>query len=139
MANHSATLLSLNDSELTTQDPTEDIRDRDVLDAAGEKIGHVKDLLIDEDGGKVRFFEVAHGGFLGIGEQRIIVPVDIITSIEEDGVHIDRDRDVIARAPAYDPELAREEDYYHTLYGHYGVLPYWAAGYRYPAYPFMPY
>lgn len=133
------TLVSLDDSKLTTLKPEEDIRGRDVFDTAGEKIGHVKDLLIDEDGARVRFFEIAHGGFLGLGEERIIAPVDIITGIGKDGVHIDRQRDVIARSPVYDPELAREREYYGSVYGHYGVDPYWSEGYRNPAYPMMPY
>jgi sporulation protein YlmC with PRC-barrel domain len=139
MATEFKTLISLNDTDLTTASPEEDIRDRDVLDSRGDKIGHVRDLLVDEDDQKVRFFEVAHGGFLGLGEERILVPVDSITEIDDEGVHIDRDRDVVARSPAYDPEIAREIDYYDTLYGHYGVMPYWNAGYRYPAYPYLGY
>jgi sporulation protein YlmC with PRC-barrel domain len=130
------TLISLNDTDLTTSSPEEDIRDRDVLDSRGEKIGHVKDLFVDEEEQKVRFFEVAHGGFLGLGEERILVPVDSITEIDDDGVHIDRDRDVVAGSPVYDPDIARAADYYDSLYGHYGVMPYWSAGYSYPAYPY---
>ena len=133
----SPTLISLNDSELTTHRPEEDIRDRDVFDTTGEKIGHVSDILVDEEETKVRFFEVAHGGFLGLGEERIIVPVDNISSIGIDGVHIDRDRKVVASAPVYDPEIAKEADYYNRLYGHYGVQPHWSAGYQYPGYPFV--
>ena len=130
------TLISLNDAQLTPQRPEEDIRDRDVLDAEGEKIGHVRDLLIDDEEKKVRFFEVAHGGFLGLGEERLIVPVDNITRVAEDGVHIDRDRQIVAGSPVYDPKLARAADYYDTVYGHYGVMPYWSAGYAYPPYPY---
>ena len=139
MNNDARTLISLNDSSLTTQRREEDIRGRDVFDAAGDKIGHVKDLLIDENGDRVRFFEIAHGGFLGIGEERIIAPVDIITAVGEDGIHIDRSRDVIAGSPIYDPELAHESDFYGSVYGHYGLMPYWNAGYRNPAYPILPY
>lgn len=139
MGTRSRALVSLNDSSLTTQRREEDIRGRDVFDAAGDKIGHVKDLLIDENGERVRFFEIAHGGFLGIGEDRIVAPVDIITAVEEDGVHIDRGREVVAGTPVYNPELAHEADFYDSVYTHYGVQPYWNAGYRNPAYPFLPY
>lgn len=131
-------LVSLNDTDLTTQSPNEDIRGRDVFDADGEKIGHVNDLLLDQEEQRVRFFEVGHGGFLGLGEKRIIIPVDTITGIAEDGVHIDRSREVVAQSPTYDPELAREPDYYSPFYGHYGVAPYWVAGYSAPAYPILP-
>jgi sporulation protein YlmC with PRC-barrel domain len=131
-------LLSLNDTDLTTLNPEEDIRSRDVFDADGEKIGHVNDLLLDQDEQRVRFFEVGHGGFLGIGEKRIIIPVDTITGVDEEGVHIDRNREVVSQSPAYDPELAREPDYYDPFYGHYGITPYWTAGYSAPAYPILP-
>lgn len=134
-----SSLVSLNDTELTTLNPEDDIRSRDVLDADGDKVGHVKDLLLDEDEQRIRFFEVAHGGFLGIGEKRIIIPVDTITGIDDDGVHIDRSRQVIEQSPEYDPELAREADYYDPFYGYYGIAPYWAPGYVAPAYPYMRY
>jgi sporulation protein YlmC with PRC-barrel domain len=132
-----ATLLSLNDAGLTTQSPDEDIRHREVRAVHGGKIGQVTDLLVDEEKHKVRLLEVRHGGILGIGESKVLVPVDAISSIEDDVVYVDRRREQIAGAPKYDPALVPEADYYDQLYGYYGVAPYWAAGYRYPAYPYF--
>lgn len=129
-------LLSLEDAGLTTESPAEDIRGRDVHDAAGEKIGHVKDLLIDGSERKVRLMEIAHGGILGIGESKVFVPVDAISRIDKNVIHIDRTREHINGAPRYDPEIVEERDYYESLYGYYGVGPYWGAGYAYPVYPF---
>lgn len=129
-------LLSLKDAGLTTENSAEDIRGRDVMDAAGEKIGHVNDLLIDENERKVRLMEIGHGGILGIGESKVLVPIDAISRIDEDVVHIGQTREHVAGAPRYDPEIVEEWDYYDSLYGYYGVGPYWAGGYAYPAYPF---
>ena len=129
-------LLSVQDAGLTIENPAEDIRGRDVVDAAGEKIGHVNDLLIDDSEHKVRLMEIGHGGILGIGESKVLVPIDAIDRIDEEVVHVNQTRERIAGAPRYDPELVEERDYYGSLYGYYGVGPYWGSGYAYPAYPF---
>jgi sporulation protein YlmC with PRC-barrel domain len=129
-------LLSLKDAGLTTESPAEDIRGRDVVDAAGEKIGHVNDLLIDDRERKVRLMEIGHGGILGIGESKVLVPIDAISRVEDDVVHISQTREHVAGAPRYDPEIVEETDYYGSLYGYYGVGPYWGAGYAYPAFPY---
>lgn len=129
-------LLSVQDAGLTIENPAEDIRGRDVVDAAGEKIGHVKDLLIDDSEHKVRLMEIGHGGILGIGESKVLVTIDSIDRIDEEVVHVNQTRERIAGAPRYDPELVEERDYYGSLYGYYGVGPYWGSGYAYPAYPF---
>ena len=54
---------------------------------------------------RVRFLDVASGGFLGIGQDMTLIPVDAITAITEDEVRIGQTRENVADAPAYDPEL----------------------------------
>jgi sporulation protein YlmC with PRC-barrel domain len=41
---------------LTVTDPAEDVRGRQVLDIAGEHIGHVYDLLVEHGKHIVRFY-----------------------------------------------------------------------------------
>jgi sporulation protein YlmC with PRC-barrel domain len=130
-------LISLNDGALTTRRPEDDIRHCDVYDSGGEKLGHVSDLLVDKSEHHVRLMEVGHGGLLGIGESKVLVPIDAIVRIDGDSVHINRARSHVSEAPRYDPEVVDEDDYYNELYGHYGVAPYWGAGYIYPGYPFL--
>ncbi len=129
------TIVSLRDANLTVADPSEDVRGFEVIDRHGEKIGDVDDLLLDLDEKRVRFLRVAHGGFLGIGEEHFLVPVDAVTQIRADRVHIDRERGGIGDAPGYSPELAEQPDYYGDVYGYWGYGPYWASGYAYPRYP----
>jgi len=134
-------LLRLGDMNLTVANPSEDIRGRKVIDQAGEELGSVDDLFVDDREKKVRFLQVASGGFLGLGATTFLIPVDAITRIEEvaEGtVHIDRTREHVAGAPRYDPELAQPPDYYSDLYGYYGLPPYWGAGYLYPRFPYYP-
>lgn len=131
-----AKLVKLADTDLTVRDKEEDIRGRDVVDASGQDIGKVDALLIDETESKVRFLQVASGGFLGIGTETSLIPIEAITKIDSDHVHISQSREHVAGAPAYDPTLAVDDTYYEGLYGYYGYTPFWGTGYAYPAYPY---
>lgn len=139
MTEERATLLKLSDTNLTVGDPAEDVRGRKVLDRHGDEIGEVEDLMIDNQESKIRFLQIGTGGFLGIGEKKFLLPVDVVTRIDEDHVHIDKTRDHVAGGPEYDPNLVADYGYYDSLYGYYGYSPYWAPGYMYPAYPYYPY
>jgi len=68
-----ATLEKLSDSNLTVQDPNADIRGRKVLDKNGDEVGKVDDLMIDDREHKVRLLEVESGGFLGLGETKVLI------------------------------------------------------------------
>lgn len=133
--NTQVTLVRLSDSELTLAGEADDARGRTVVDRNGDEVGEVDDLLIDPDERRVRFLQVASGGFLGLGENKRLVPVDAVTAMD-DTIQIDKDRSHVAEAPVYDPELVEERGYYESLYGYYGYSPYWAAGYMYPGYPY---
>ena len=128
-------IVKLSDTDLMLADPAEDIVGRNVVAASGEDIGKVDDLMIDDVENKVRFVRVASGGILGLGQTKFLIPVDAITRVTGDNVFVDRDRDQVAAAPAYDPDLV-DEEYFEHLYGHYGYQPYWSAGYVYPAFPY---
>lgn len=128
----------LSQSDLTLRDTAEDIRDRTVFDRNGDELGTVRDLIIDRDEAKVRFMELGAGGFMGIGEDTFMVPVDAITRIGDDGVHIDQTREHVAGGPKYQPDLALDTEHWSDVYGHYGYAPFWGSGYAYPAYPYYP-
>ena len=129
-------LLKLSDTDMTLATTAEDIRGRKVVDTKGEDVGDVDDLMIDDTEKKVRFLRVASGGFLGMGAQKFLIPVDAIKLIRDDTVVVNHDREKISSSPAYDPDVV-DEGYYNTLYGHYGYLPFWGAGYMYPGYPYL--
>jgi sporulation protein YlmC with PRC-barrel domain len=132
-----AALVKLSDTNLTLASRAEDIRGRDVLDTAGDEIGKVDDLLIDEQEQKVRFLQVSSGGFLGLGATKFLIPVDAIMRMTEDAVYISHARERLAGAPRYDPSLV-DERYLGDVYGYYGYSPYWGPDYRYPGYPYYP-
>jgi sporulation protein YlmC with PRC-barrel domain len=109
--NDIATLSLLGDSDLTVADADEDIRGRTVRAKDGTEIGKVDDLLIDEDVQKVLFMRVESGGFLGVGETKVFIPIDAITMITDVDVRIDQSHEHVAREPRYDPHLVTEQKY----------------------------
>ncbi len=85
---------------------TRDFIGRDILDAGGNKIGAVKDLLLDRLTGEVRFLEVN----LGMFKKQIIVPVGHVDWGEEAFVLRGWSGDQIGRLPAYDAEAPLTSD-----------------------------
>lgn len=130
-------LVRLKDTDLVVAGDEADVRGRTAVDRNGDEIGQIDGLLVDADEQQVRFLQVASGGFLGIGEKKQLIPVDAVTRVEDDKVTIDHDREHVAGAPMYDPELEQAPDpvYYEGLYGYYGYPAFWTPGYLYPRYP----
>src|SRR3954470_3161792 len=139
MATTSPTLVRLSDTQLTVADPAQDVRGRKVLDKAGQQIGHVEDLFIDDAEKHVRFLLIGSGGFLGFGEKKFLMPIDAVMRVNNDSVQIDRTRAHVAGGPTYDPAITEDhtpEDHYAAVYGYYGFMPFWGIGYTYPSFPF---
>jgi|SRR5579859_1617604 len=131
-----ASLREIGAEGLTVSDPAEDVRGRKVLDTADEHIGDVDDLLVEHGKHIVRFLRVATGGFLGLGETKFLIPVDAITSIDDEAVHVNQTREHVASGPRYDPDLINKPHHLANVYEHYGSVPFWAEGYTYPAFPY---
>ncbi|QGV77099.1 PRC-barrel domain-containing protein [Streptomyces ficellus] len=139
MAGSSSPILKkITDTDRTVASADEDVRGRKVKDAQGNDLGEVADLLVDEEEGRVRFLLVEHGGFLGIGEKKSFIPVDAVARVDEEELFIDQSKERVAQAPAYDPALVEarsEPEYYDQVYAHYGLIPFWGAGYVPPGFP----
>jgi sporulation protein YlmC with PRC-barrel domain len=129
-------LVRLADTDRTVADPEADVRGRTALDSNGEEIGTVEDLLVDEDADTVRFLRIGSGGFLGIGRDHFLVPVDAVTAVGHETVIVSHDRDRLHDVPGYDPELTYDRDYYAEVYGWWGYGPYWSPSYVPPPYPY---
>jgi sporulation protein YlmC with PRC-barrel domain len=110
-----------------------ELRGRQVTDANGESIGLVDDALVDEVNGPIRFIRIVETEFYGGRPRRYLVPIDAVVRINNARVRLDRDKDQVADAPAYDPDrLDSQSDYLEQLYDYYEYQPYWEPGYVYP-------
>ena len=128
-------VVKLEDTDLTLADPAEDVRGRTVFDREGAELGEVKALFVDDREAKVRFLEVEGGSFLGLGGMTRLLPVQAVSRVDDDGVHIEHAREQVKHSPGYDPELEHDQDYYGEVYGHYGYPPFWAGAIAHSAAP----
>ncbi|MGQ7845219.1 PRC-barrel domain-containing protein [Granulosicoccus sp. 3-233] len=72
----------------------------DLYDSTGEKVGEVDDVLIGEDGTSMAA-SLDIGGFLGIGEKDVVVPLESLT-VSEEGLVTSMDREGLESLPEFD-------------------------------------
>lgn len=105
-----------------------------VVDAKGENLGEVKEIVIDPRSGRVAYAVVSFGGFLGMGTKLFAIPFgaleykitesDLVQS--EYVLNISRER--LQAAPGFDPDnwpLMADEKWHRALHDYYERTPYW--------------
>jgi sporulation protein YlmC with PRC-barrel domain len=116
----------LTSSGLQLDDPSRDLRGRDVVDEDAREIGTVADMLIDPQLRVARLLVLeTGGGLLGRGKKQYLVPLEA-TSDDGTQVRINRSKDEITREPEYQLADGEEEELqYVQAYVAYGIRPYW--------------
>lgn len=74
-----------------------------VYNPSDEKIGDVRDVLIDD--GKITTLIIGVGGFLGLGEKNVAVPFDAVRRAEKDDdwyLVMSTTKDALEEAPGYE-------------------------------------
>lgn len=79
-----------------------------VFTPAGENIGDINDLIFDNNG-TIQAAVVGIGGFLGMGEKDVAVPLNRINAVRDENnalkLTIQASRDELDKAPAFDKTL----------------------------------
>lgn len=74
-----------------------------VYDAAGDKVGHVEDVVLDKLSNGIMFAAVGFGGMLGMGEKFAPVPWSVLDySEDKNGYVVPMSKEQLQQAPAYD-------------------------------------
>jgi len=74
-----------------------------VYNRKDEKLGEIKDIMINIEVGKIDYFVVECGGFLGIGEKYFAIPPLLLEVDEKKKAFIlDQTKDVLENAPGFD-------------------------------------
>ena len=103
-----------------------------VRNQAGDKLGHLEEIVIDLETGRVAYAVLASGGFLGLGDKYFAVPWDMLTvDTDSHEVVVDVDKEVLQKAPGFDKDNwpdAYDRGWMGDMYRYYGAEPYWEAG-----------
>ncbi len=101
-----------------------------VINHLGERLGEVKDILVDIDEGCIAYAVLSTGGFLGSDGKLVAVPWKALTLKPEEKaflVHLEKEK--LKGAPALDPGRVTEDlasrDRGGQVHAYYGMDPYW--------------
>lgn len=104
------------------------VKNTDVYDLAGDKIGNVDDIMIDKISGRAIYAVMSFGGFLGMGENYYPLPWSTLKyDTRKGGYVVNLDKNKLKGAPSYDhgsdfewtPSYGREVDSYYGTPSHW--------------------
>lgn len=76
-----------------------------VYNNTDQKLGEVKDLMLNVHDGKIEYMVIEFGGFLGIGEKFFAVPFNILKlDTTRHAFILDQDKEVLQNAPGFDKD-----------------------------------
>ena len=76
-----------------------------VFNRSNEKLGDIKDIMIDITDGKIEYLIIEFGGFLGVGEKFFAVPFKLLeVDTEKEAFILNQKREVLAKAPGFDKD-----------------------------------
>lgn len=107
------------------------LSDDDVFNTKGEKLGSIKEIMMDINSGRVCYVVLSFGGFLSLGEKLFAVPWSALTvDTENKRFLMDTDEERLKEAPGFDadnwPNMADAswEKKVHSYYGTQAITTY---------------
>ncbi len=95
-----------------------------VYSRTGEKLGTVKNFMVDKRSGQAEYAVLQFGGFLGIGSDFYPLPWNMLTyDTDHGGYVVDIDKTRLENAPRYQTEYDQpyDEVYGRQVSGYWGV------------------
>lgn len=96
-----------------------------VYNKQGERLGSIRNFMVNKTSGRVEYAVLEFGGILGIGSEFYPLPWGLLTYDEQlGGYAVALDKDELEGAPRYrDRDPLWDEIYGKQVYGYYG-MPY---------------
>lgn len=95
-----------------------------------EELGNVEEIMIDLDSGRISYFVLSAGGFLGVGDKYFAIPWELLeVDTENHDVVVDLSKETVENAPGFDKDNwpdASDLNWLSDIYTYYGTEPYWA-------------
>lgn len=95
-----------------------------VYSLAGEKLGTIRNFMVDKFSGEADYAVLEFGGFLGLGSDNYPIPWEKLSyDTDKGGYVVDITREQLEDAPRYSVNEAPEytDEYGRTVYGYYGL------------------
>ena len=95
-----------------------------VYNTQGEKLGTVKNFMVDKRSGKAEYAVMEFGGLFGLGSDHYPIPWDMLDyDTGKDGYVVNLSKEQIEGAPRHTQNEAPEytDNYGRTIYGYYGL------------------
>lgn len=87
------------------------VKGTNIYNMAGDKIGHVEDIVLDKQSDSIMFAALGFGGVLGMGEKFFPVPWSMLDySPDKGGYVVPLSKDVLEKAPTYRLEDLTKND-----------------------------
>lgn len=101
------------------------ICDSTVNNMEGEKVGEIKDLMINWKTGDVSYAVLSFGGILGMGDKLFAVPLEAFDfgTSDSDNVILNVPKEKLENAPGFDKDnwpQHHDQNFLDSIYSHYG-------------------
>lgn len=100
-----------------------------VKNSQGDYLGHIEDLMVDLNSGRISYAVLSFGGFLGMGDKLFAVPMEALTLDSENKEFVlNVSKEKLENAPGFDknnwPNMA-DRQWATDIYNYYDYKPYW--------------
>jgi sporulation protein YlmC with PRC-barrel domain len=112
-------------------DPARKIIGRQIQTTQGQKVGELKDIVVDLESGRILYTIVSAGGFLGINDELTVVPTGAFSSSSDARLTIDADKQKLTAAPRFTKDREanlRDVEFAKQVYQHFGQSFDWQGG-----------
>ena len=76
-----------------------------VFNHSEERLGTIKDIMLDLTGGKIEYFVIEMGGFLGIGEKFFAIPCPLLqVDPTNERFILNQNKETLENAPGFDKD-----------------------------------
>lgn len=100
-----------------------------VVNASGEDLGNIEDIMLDVRSGRVAYAVLSFGGVMGIGDKLFAIPWEALTlDADRECFVLDIEKERLKDAPGFDkdhwPSMA-DRTWASEIYSYYNRRPYW--------------